>query len=98
MSSLITRWHFFLPFFKETIQEFFLFISLEKGFFRSFLKGDVLKSFLPVSFFGAKKGTKEASTSSKPPPIWGGLTDYGQNPPSVRFLVSLASLCPTGER
>ena len=27
-----------------------------------------------VHFFGAKKRTKEASTSSKPPPIWGGLT------------------------
>ena len=45
-----------------------------------------------------RKELKETSTSSKPPPIWGGLTDSGQSPPSVRFLVSLASLCPTGER
>jgi small basic protein len=30
--------------------------------------------FHSVHFFGAKKRTKEASTLSKPPPIWGGLT------------------------
>ena len=58
----------------------------------------VIQIIFPVPFFGAKKVTKEASTLSKPPPIWGGLTDYGQSPPSVRVLVSLASLCPTGER
>ena len=41
---------------------------------------------------------KEPKKTVTPSPFKGDVTDCGQRPPSVRFLVSLSSLCPFGVR
>ena len=50
-----------------------------------------------LSFSSARrKELKEASTLSKPSPIWEGLIVEGQRPPFYKVLVWLTSLRPYG--
>ncbi|MBR5929382.1 MAG: hypothetical protein IKZ93_05300, partial [Prevotella sp.] len=52
--------------------------------------------FLILFSLAQRKDTKETSTLTRPSPIWEGSTDSGQEPPSIRVLVWLTSLCPFG--
>ena len=45
-------------------------------------------------FLWRKERSKETSTPAKPPPILGGLTDFGGRPTSVRVLVRLTEPLP----